>query len=908
MPNIILEGEGHNDAGPFNVITYNAQGEMFFYKHKNPDGTTANEQIKPITKEDPTKDFVDPTKDSAFSIKGKDGINYQIGFAKEFGKPTLYRRHVKNGQWVYEASINIEDPKAEHWQPVPAQHITPQFVADRFSKQHEPDPARWEAKLAGQATPNVTVVFDGAQERIIHDANDGKFYKIKADSQGKFAGNAIEITENPARFSNIISGKSRTTYQLYLDANPTTKTFSAVARYRDNTTHSWKYFSKGSVVQKWSDITDTWGDEHIDVRFPWELMQEYPILLKHVPHKNSHLNEEQAKCIEGFLKTSITELIKSCDSPDQYYMCLHYLINGGQKPQPLSAETSAALDKVSSYLTPKKLHELRLNGSTGSGHLATLGEARHYVITILQSAFKEFTSESLQPLNINTTGNWNHLCYSGETKDMMIIFNSGLYPHQLPPDDPRNKTPLYDRKEVSNTIREKSAELLQTIAAVYNPLAPKTVKDGASLQALQKARTALQFLCDPKTTYESSFLIKYSFPFLCSMAREITEPKGSFESARDVFLLPLYQSVQQKIQQLKQTQQAAKNAPSSDQFQILHVDQFKPKATHVDFLNEQFKNPGAIFVIPDNFQDANLPLNKRHSRSGMDGLAEPMAPRIVGTNPAGDPIYDLRTLGIPTGGTFSGTPDDAKKEVIKHFANLYKQLKLGATVVVPFSGGVPAFGTGLFADQSLTKDVLKKFIQDQFEIMKAFCSGSIVLNQLDPAYQTAWNNPGPALPEPKIQRPQERVAPPSQEGGLQSTETDLTAMRFRQNFREWFTDNGLGELAERTDPKDQTRSLHGTLSTGVGITIHKNVMSLDKSVGTMSEDDLYRSLEEMVELYIKAFHPDRPPPTTPLGNDKEKEILRSMLERNHVPIKERSSSSREGTPIPPVETGRSLQM
>ncbi len=183
-------------------------------------------------------------------------------------------------------------------------------------------------------------------------------------------------------------------------------------------------------------------------------------------------------------------------------------------------------------------------------------------------------------------------------------------------------------------------------------------------------------------------------------------------------------------------------APNSTQYRRVNVDAF-PKgvknATREDFLNLQKQFPEAIFILPDNYPDCILPINRLHTTGNRGGLAAVMRPNQIGIF-EGVPIYDLSVIGMPT---LSFADRSLQQEDIKSaFCKMYSQLRLGRKIFVPYNqNNKPAFGHGV---SSNVDPSLERFWLEQFDLLEKFCQNAIPLSNLDSEYQKSWNNSDPS--------------------------------------------------------------------------------------------------------------------------------------------------------------------
>lgn len=147
------------------------------------------------------------------------------------------------------------------------------------------------------------------------------------------------------------------------------------------------------------------------------------------------------------------------------------------------------------------------------------------------------------------------------------------------------------------------------------------------------------------------------------------------------------------------------------------LDITNKKVTRKDFLNQGNK----CFVLPDNVPDFRLPRNQLHETNNRGGLAAAMRPNKVGST-QGKPVYDVNVIGVPTL-SFVASETFAKEHILEAFDNIYHLLGLNDRkgekqfdeIVVPYKGGVPAFGGGIAG--AMPKE-LKKEIDDQMALLE----------------------------------------------------------------------------------------------------------------------------------------------------------------------------------------------
>lgn len=569
-----------------------------------------------------------------------------------------------------------------------------------------------------------------------------------------------------------------------------------------------------------------------------------------------------------------SELKKTCTSGEEYANCLRYLlgIENQQRPKVALITTDEAITGIlDNYFNPQAFKKFPLNNKY-EGHMATLSEARKYIHKVFQKELEGVDSDTVAPELHLDPASWDYLFSPGED-------DAALRKNKL---KPTYEQPLAAQAHIKKVI--------QAIEAVYEfGSDPIILKGGLDLPALQ---ISAKYLSELLSSDYQSDLANLARPFLIRMFKG-TE---SFNALKSDFLLPLYQAIIQQIHR----NSLNLNQPRAEQFQAFRVDEWngvRRWATHADFVNEQFKNPQAVFVIPDNFDDAKLPDNERHKRQGRAGLAEPMAPVKVAQNPDGSPIYDLCTVGIPTGGKFSDNTEAAKQKIKQYFAGLYTQVKQGRTIVVPYTNRsgelIPAFGTGTFADSALTAE-LRPFIFAEFNKLKNFCNGTLNTHQLDEEYRKAWEQAAvlAALPLPQITMPVEPAGPPAILG------KDLLNPGLRANFKEWFLERNLGKLTEHIDEKSKTRTLTGTLSTGAQITIHNDRIELN-GADKMDDKAFEDSMREVIRLYIDGYAPGEPPPTKVLGSDKQKAMIFQLLREAKIEVVADKSPAGDAPESPP---------
>lgn len=199
------------------------------------------------------------------------------------------------------------------------------------------------------------------------------------------------------------------------------------------------------------------------------------------------------------------------------------------------------------------------------------------------------------------------------------------------------------------------------------------------------------------------------------------------------------------------------------------------------FLSKDADAANAVFVLPDNGVDykrenAAGPLRDQPQDPGEGGLAKPMRPKIISSEPSepeakrGTNIltYDFHAVGVPTGkasGVLGWTsPDDKPSEngktpremILEGFADIYQQLGAGKHVVIPYNERGPAFGYGIFKDYP---EKLYQLISDEFTKLEKFCDAldspdpnakATALAGLSEQYRNAFNGEASATPKFKV--------------------------------------------------------------------------------------------------------------------------------------------------------------
>lgn len=569
----------------------------------------------------------------------------------------------------------------------------------------------------------------------------------------------------------------------------------------------------------------------------------------------------------------LEDLKQSCTSLQEYQYCLQYLITGQNRPRLALASTHENLISIEEQLSIPSLRKTPLNNQNlYRGHMATLAEARLYQQSILQAELRQTGVDIALP-NLNTD-ELNYLGYVLENPQALAQ---------------RRQLPFYQQPF---NEQKKVTKLIQALESVYvfnhDPI---VIKDDVDEDTLTHVATALATLLN--SDYQS-YLVNLVHPFLVVLSGRDT----SFNRLKNDFLLPLYQAVIREQQHRVQIEPPIA-APKPTQFQRLRVDRWgcmDRGATHADFIDQQFANPHAIFIIPDNFSDAALQDNQRHRRSGRDGLAGPMTPYVTGYE-GQTPIYDLATLGIPTGG-FEGDVDEAKQVIQHYFSRLYQQVRLGRTIVIPCIGSdfIPAFGTGIFKDNPLTQ-ALTPFIVEEFKKLEIFCLNGL---PLDAIYHDAWGHPGDPLPLPELKLPDLAAIQQRNQLGMKG-ESDLTSAGFRERFSRWFVRDPK-RSALTIDDKTETRRLQGLLSNGVQVTIYQDKMLLDPN-RFYTDQELEQCMREVIDMYVDAYLPHKPPPSVAYGNDHQKKIIENLFIERGVPLAEpinlSETSETDTTPNPP---------
>ncbi len=408
-------------------------------------------------------------------------------------------------------------------------------------------------------------------------------------------------------------------------------------------------------------------------------------------------------------------------------------------------------------------------------------------------------------------------------------------------------TPIHQRKE-SLEFHQELTENIQAITAVHkyklNPQHPPKIKKNASLEQLEDASRALQKLLTPKK------LNDHAHVFVGVLSG--ISPLQPANWLRVSFLLPLYQAVQEKIRQFHKDR--PKRNPDIEQFQALRVDKWDDvarDAIRADFLNEQFKNPQAIFLNLD--QDPATPGN------------------------------DLCVLNLPINNDPNVDIEETKDKIKQFFLEkIYPQIKFSHTIIVPCVEDenqkiVPKFGKGSLADSNFIA-TLRPFVLEEIRKVQEFCAGGISLADLGDEYVQAWNNAdaNDSLSLPRFSTPQEVIPPPP--SGIQAN--NLLSAGFRTRLEEVLGD----KLIERTDKITKERTFHGTLSNGVEFTVHKDRMVLDNDVAKRLSPEAYReAMGKLLDLYIDTYKPGKPPAVTPIGRNRQT-VITELLKEKGIPI------------------------
>jgi hypothetical protein len=543
----------------------------------------------------------------------------------------------------------------------------------------------------------------------------------------------------------------------------------------------------------------------------------------------------------GLTGSSLETLKEKCQSRAEYDACLKCLIEGSAVPNNINQTASNELAEVKDLLIAQEnFRRLTLNAANYyDGHIATAGEARQYVHDFLVAELQESQPNYRAPLLNTQAPAWSALCSPGQD------IQASLQEHT------------------------ETKKILDSMMEVYIPPGANGVGFGVKPNATQgqliKALRAIDKTRNHINAEAPSSLGQCINLLVDQIALQAQVPKSQF-------LTNLEAEVRQKLQTPSLVDQ-----PQPNQFLPVRVDQFPGgplKATHADFLGLQAQHPEAIFLLPDNFSDAELADHERHKRTGRGGLAGPMAPQQMRGSTDQNPLYDLCTFGIPTGGTTTLGENEQKAKVQEYFARLYGELRRGRTIAVPrhhHAGGTEewAFGGGVFAHSNITR-----FVQQEIDKLQLFCNGTTPVSGLEPAYQAAWENPTlPALPfaDPTTD-PAPTPAPQNEVLGVEA-DRSLTSGHMRTRFQEWFQANGHGELTY--DDKKQT--LTGTFSGGVDIVVYQNKVLFHKSAGPISDAELEASTRRTIDMYRSIYPDGNVPPLKAYGSEKQKEIIARVI-------------------------------
>lgn len=170
----------------------------------------------------------------------------------------------------------------------------------------------------------------------------------------------------------------------------------------------------------------------------------------------------------------------------------------------------------------------------------------------------------------------------------------------------------------------------------------------------------------------------------------------------------------------------------------MRVDLLNPNglAQRKDIIEVQAKYPDAIFILPDNYPDCELPANQLHMSQHRGGLANPMRPNKVGGNDVA-PEYDVVVIGIPAL-SYDASHPLTVADIKNSFKKLYQQVQFNRTLIVPYTiqDGeiVPAFGGGVV--KNMPADI-KQAIREGFRQLEAYCNDTTLLTTLDADYQQA---------------------------------------------------------------------------------------------------------------------------------------------------------------------------
>lgn len=746
----------------------------------------------------------------------------------------------------------------------------------------------------------MPIIFSGKYRQISYD--NGKFYsQTKTMANVNFLPNPgllHEITPLPATFSN-------------LEANDGKPHSIAILKVFGNDCVYKRYLDKGTwVYEQCDDIqnTATWAPidpQHqaaIANYFAWADIQAKPFSFASANDfpPDGPLNNGRKAYINNMILSGLPdcldELIKNCKSKKEYTDCLKHLIDRTQPyPQNLLPETKSVLDNLVTYFDNQNATSLGpLNNSQHyDGHFATVGEQYTYIRAIFIDALKaQEPTYQAPPLQLQGD-QWNRL--------------------SIP--TPAFNQQLHDPNELKH-----AQTILHAIAAIHRPAptAPYGIKENVTQQQLQEALKAFNDL--NKMPYDS--LYHYLRPFLEVINYHDGNPRNLLNPDNKTFLAPLHTAAKNALIQLNQTTQLP--APTPQQFVTLTADNWggvNRRASRADIVAFQRQHPNAILLLPDNFKDAGLADNRRHLREKKGGLAGPMGPRRIeniGTDQ--NPIYDLCTLGIPTGGKPApSTIEDQKKEAQKRFARLYGELRRGRTVAFPKSEGTWAFGGGAFPHSALTV-----YIKAEINKMQDFCHNSLALTDLDQIYQDAWNNPTEAplpIPAPELAKlgPADTVPPPAPRpeqpqqpeqteeenapASVQSSEK-LTGANLRPQFQKWFQDNHSKPLTY--DERKQT--LHGFLPGAIDLVIHGNKILVNKPGGPLTAAELKSSITQAVRMH-KEVNGNKP--LKAIGKtEEERKIIRQIIRDEGVPLLKEPPAKKAAeskTPEQPESGGMQLR-
>jgi hypothetical protein len=152
--------------------------------------------------------------------------------------------------------------------------------------------------------------------------------------------------------------------------------------------------------------------------------------------------------------------------------------------------------------------------------------------------------------------------------------------------------------------------------------------------------------------------------------------------------------------------------------------------TRQDFLNQ----PRKLFVLPDNLPDFRLLRNKLHDTKNRSGLAEVMRPNKIGGTDT-HPVYDVNVVGVPTL-SFESAEGLSVKHIVEAFSNIYRLLKTDEfdEIVVPYKGGVPAFGGGVAGN---IPSIIKNTIEEEFKRLEQFLNTNVTPKDFPEDYRKA---------------------------------------------------------------------------------------------------------------------------------------------------------------------------